>query len=57
MLLGAAVLVYGLRRHLRVIRALERGEFAPPDDRVLFAITASAAVLGVLTVILLLFSS
>ena len=55
-LLGAAALVYGYRRHAEVTRALERGEFAPPDERVLLALTAIAAILGVLTAILLLFS-
>jgi putative membrane protein len=55
-LLGAAALVYGYRRHAEVTRALERGEFAPPDERVLLALTAVAAILGVLTAILLLFS-
>jgi uncharacterized membrane protein YidH (DUF202 family) len=51
--LGVAVLAYGLRRQIAVERALNEGGFVPPDARVLAFLTGAAAVLGVLTVILL----
>jgi putative membrane protein len=52
--LGVGVLVYGIRRQVDVDRALAEGGFAAPDSRILGALTAVAAVLGVLTVVLLL---
>ena len=55
-LLGAGTLAYGYRRHVDVAHALDRGDFSPPDERVLLVLTGAAAVLGVLTAILLLFS-
>jgi hypothetical protein len=48
-----ALLAYGLRRQVAVDRAVNEGDFAPPDPRVLACLTGAAAVLGVLTVILL----
>jgi hypothetical protein len=36
---------------VEVDRAVTEGRFAPPDARVLTALTVAAAVLGVLTVI------
>jgi putative membrane protein len=51
--LGVALLAYGLRRQIAVDRALNEGDFVPPDPRVLAFLTGAAAVLGVLTVILL----
>ena len=48
-----ALLTYGLRRQIAVDRALDEGVFVPPDPRVLAFLTGAAAVLGVLTVILL----
>ena len=51
--LGVALLAYGLRRQIAVDRALDEGVFVPPDPRVLAFLTGAAAVLGVLTVILL----
>ena len=51
--LGVALLAYGLRRQIAVDRALDEGGFVPPDPRLLAFLTAAAAVLGVLTVILL----
>ena len=51
--LGVALLAYGLRRQLEVDRAVTEGGFAAPDTRVLTVLTATAAILGVLTVILL----
>jgi putative membrane protein len=54
--LGVALLGYGLRRQATVDRALAEGSFAAPDSGVLLALTAVGAVLGVLTVVLLLSS-
>jgi putative membrane protein len=51
--LGVALLAYGLRRQVDVDRAVNEGGFAPPDARVLASLTAAAAILGALTVILL----
>ena len=54
--LGVALLVYSLRRQATVERVLSEGGFAPPDTRVLLVLTGAAALLGTLTVVLLLFS-
>ena len=54
--LGVALLVYALRRQVSIDRAVVDGGFAPPDTRVLMVLTVTAAVLGVLTMILLLWS-
>ena len=54
--LGVAVLGYGLRRQEIVDRVISEGGFAPPDTRVLAVLTGVAAVLGTLTVVLLLSS-
>jgi inner membrane protein YidH len=54
--LGVGLLVYALRRQEAVDQALDEGRFAPPDTRVLLVLTAAAAILGVLTVVLLLAS-
>jgi putative membrane protein len=54
--LGVAVLGYGLRRQKTVDRAIAEGGFAPPDTRVLAVLTGVAALLGTLTVVLLLTS-
>ena len=54
--LGVGLLGYGLRRQLLVDRVIGEGGFAPPDTRVLAALTGVAAILGTLTVVLLLSS-
>jgi putative membrane protein len=54
--LGIAVLGYGLRRQASVDQALSQGGFVPPDTRVLAVLTGAAALLGTLTVVLLLSS-
>jgi putative membrane protein len=54
--LGVALLAYGLRRQLVVEGAVADGRFVPPDPRVLAALTIAGAVLGVLTIVLLLTS-
>ena len=45
-LLGIALIAYATVRYRQVERALARGEFAHPDDRVIAAITAIGIVLG-----------
>jgi uncharacterized membrane protein YidH (DUF202 family) len=54
--LGVLVLAYGLRRHLEVERALDEGRFSAADPRLLAALSACGAVLGVLTIVLLITS-
>jgi putative membrane protein len=54
--LGVGLLGYGLRRQATIDRALGEGTFVPPDTRVLAVLTGVAALLGVLTVVLLLSS-
>ena len=49
----ALLLGFGLYRQLEVDRTVTEGGFVPPDPSVLTALTAAAAVLGILTVILL----
>ena len=55
-LLGVVVMGYGMRRQSTVDRALGTGGFAPPDARMLMALTVSAAFLGTATVVLLLWT-
>ncbi len=55
-LLGVAFVVYGLVRHRNVERALARGESSAPDGGALLVLTLVAAVLGVLTVALIVAS-
>jgi putative membrane protein len=51
-LLGILCIGYGYLRHRDVQTALERGEFRPPDDRVLAALTVGGTLLGLLVVAL-----
>ena len=53
---GVSLLGYGLRRQVVVDRALATGGFAPPDSRVLVALTAAGIVLAALTIVLLITS-
>jgi len=55
-LLGVVVMGYGMRRQSTVDQALGAGGFAPPDTRVLMALTVAAAFLGAATVVLLLWT-
>jgi putative membrane protein len=54
-ILGIAFVGYGFWRLREVEAALSRGEFAPPDDRFMAVITAAGALLGLLTIALLVF--
>jgi putative membrane protein len=49
---GVAFIVYGLARHRLVEEALERGRYAPLDDRVALALTAAGVLLGAATILL-----
>src|ERR1700723_2805246 len=49
-LVGLAFIGYASVRHRRVERALDRGEFAPPEDRLI----AALAVIGVALALLVL---
>ncbi len=54
--LGIALLAYGLYRQVVVDRQVVQGGFVRPDPRVLVALSAAGAVLGALTIVLLLTS-
>ena len=47
-IVGIAALLYGLRRHREVVRALERGEYTYPSESVLIAFTVTCVLLGLL---------
>jgi putative membrane protein len=53
-LVGVLCSVYGLRRHREVEHALSRGEFAPPDERMVLFLSGIGAVLGLLLVVALM---
>lgn len=45
-LLGVAFIAYGYRRQQEVDRAVARGEYAPPEGKLLLVLTAIGVVLG-----------
>jgi putative membrane protein len=51
-LLGVIFVAYGLIRHRNVAAALARGDHAPPDERALLGLTVVTALLGLLTIVL-----
>ncbi len=53
-LYGVWLMVYGTVRLHAVERALARGEYASPPDRMLAGLTAAGAILGLATVVLIL---
>jgi putative membrane protein len=55
--LGLAFIAYGFWRLREVEAALARGTFAPPDDRLVAALTAAGVLLALLTLALLVFQS
>jgi putative membrane protein len=55
--LGLIFLGYGFLRQRRVEEALARGEYAPLDESVAFALAAVGVLLGVATVVVLLLGS
>ena len=50
--LGVVFVAYGLIRHRNVATALARGTHAPPDERALLGLTLVTALLGCLTIVL-----
>jgi inner membrane protein YidH len=52
-ILGVFCAVYGLRRHREVEQAIDRGEFAPADDRMVVVLSTAGALLGLLLVVVL----
>jgi len=51
-LLGTAFIFYGSRRQQQVQRALARGEFSHPDNRVMLGLTIAGLALGLFSVVL-----
>ena len=51
-LLGLAFVAYGFRRHRLVERAVARGEYAAPDERLLAGLTGIGVVLGVVLLVI-----
>jgi putative membrane protein len=51
---GVFCSMYALQRHRQVEHAIRRGDFAPPDDRVIALLAGFGAFLGVLLVVVLL---
>jgi len=56
-LLGIVLIGYATVRHRHIERALARGEFARPDDRVVTAITIAGIVLGLLVLAIVVWDS
>ena len=55
--LGIGMMAVGLLRHRDVERALDRGEFAPLADRVVLGLAALGAVVGLATIVLILYEA
>ena len=53
-ILGVILVVYALVRRYEVDAAIRRGEYAPPDDVAMFVFVGLAAVLGLLTGVVVL---
>jgi uncharacterized membrane protein YidH (DUF202 family) len=53
-LLGVVCIGYAAVRRREVDRALARGEFARPDDRVVLLMTALGALLGLLVIVVVI---
>jgi putative membrane protein len=51
--IGVAFIALAFARHRQVEQALSRGEFAPPDDWVMAALTVLGGLLGVVLVVAL----
>ncbi len=52
-ILGIVCVIYAYIRHRQVEHALARGEFAPPDNRVVAALAVGGALLGVIVLAIL----
>jgi putative membrane protein len=55
-LLGFGFILYGQRRQVQVERSLQRGEWAPLDERVALTLTVVGALLGAATVVVVAFA-
>jgi putative membrane protein len=53
-LLGVAFVLYGFMRQRKVDEALARGEFAPPDERLLALLAGAGGVLGFAVLVIVL---
>ena len=51
-LLGLAFVAYGFRRHRLVERAVARGEYVRPDERLLVGLTAIGILLGLMLLVM-----
>jgi putative membrane protein len=54
---GVFFIAYAFVRHRRIEEAVARGEFAPPQERVMAALAASGVLLGLLVVVLIVTDS
>jgi putative membrane protein len=54
---GVFCSAYAFRRHREVEHALRRGDFAPPDERLVLMLSGVGVVLGLLLVVVLLAES
>jgi putative membrane protein len=52
--LGIGFIAYGFRRHAEVDAAIARGEYIRPDPRAVLVLTVFGAVIGVLTLVLVI---
>ena len=55
-LMGVVLMVYGYVRQREVDAALARGEFVEPDHRMVLVLAATGSVLGVATVVLVIWA-
>jgi inner membrane protein YidH len=55
--IGVFFIAYAFERHKRVEAAVLRGEFAPPQERVIAGLAIVGVVLGLLVIVLILTSS
>jgi uncharacterized membrane protein YidH (DUF202 family) len=54
---GVFFIAYAFTRHKRVEEAVHKGEFAPPEERVIAALAVVGVLLGLLVVVLILAES
>jgi putative membrane protein len=55
-LMGIVCIGYSYVRHRQVEEALAKGEFSPPDDRVVAGLTIAGAVAGLIVLAIVLFN-
>lgn len=54
-LLGSFAIVYALRRQRNVERAISRGEYAGPDERIVAGLSVIGALAGIVLALVMLF--